>query len=61
VGKLEDLTHRSFKMLERAEGYFAAAAYKEQHEPPYKQGKAYQEFVGIRDLLADLERVVHDF
>jgi hypothetical protein len=58
VGKLEDLAQRSFKMLGCAEGYFAAAAYKEQHEPPYKKGKAYQEFVAIRDLLADLERVV---
>jgi hypothetical protein len=48
---------RAEDMLARAEGFFAAAAYTEQHSPPFKQGRAWQELVDVRDLLADLHRV----
>ena len=52
---MENMMYRSFKILERAEGYFAAAAYRELHEPPFEKGKAWEELVEIRSVLADLE------
>lgn len=51
-----DLMQRAFKMLERTEGYFAMAAYRELHRPPYERGKSCDELDAIRDLLAEMQK-----
>ena len=53
---MPDLMSRAFEMLKRAEGYFAASAYRELHRPPFKTGKACKELDEIRDLLAEMQR-----
>jgi hypothetical protein len=55
--RTRELLRRSFKMLERAEGYYAAAANTEQYEPPFRRRKAFEEWVSIRALLADLQKL----
>lgn len=51
-----ELLQRAFKSLNRAEGYFAAASYKEATSPPFKNGRAFLEWVEIREVLADLQK-----
>ncbi len=55
VGEVKELLERSFKMLEKVEGHFAAAAYRESSEPPYEPGAAYDDLRRIRYLLADIQ------
>jgi hypothetical protein len=44
------------KALERAEGYVAAAAFKEASEPPYEPGRACKDLVEVREALAALTK-----
>ena len=47
---------RIFRILERAEGFFAAAAWREISEPPFQRGRAWNELAEIREILAELQK-----
>ncbi len=50
-----ELLARAFKVLQRAEGFFAAAAFREITEPPFTRGRAAVELEEIRVLLGDFQ------
>ena len=54
----DDLLKRAFEALEIAEGYVAAAAYRESTSPPYEAGKARRDIATVREALAELQRTI---
>ncbi len=44
-----------FELLQMAEGYIRAGAWREKTEPPYERGNAYKDHMRITEVLAALQ------
>src|SRR5262249_47784290 len=54
------LLRRSFKLLEKIYGKYAAESYNELHNPPYKNGDATERLAEIGLLLSDLQKFLRN-